>query len=293
MPTITTTVTSAEASGVTTTVTTTEATPEAAASQAPSSSAGTIDASSAVTVINWPMQGRFGAQYLMMDHAGIKYTDKTEFEDIAGVTTAFGATGVGTVAPPVIIDGDLTISQSYAQNIYIGRKAGLETGTYCQFKATQMLADIDDWLLNNFKPGAQTLTSSEFLKTFMEGAAQDPKTPDTPPAKSRWAVFAEAIEFNISGPYTFGSEPTCVDFFLCNQLDMVHVTILQELADHSGIDYLKPYPKIAGVWAGIKGLDVHKKMMANTEKRPVMMSREWMEEAGAFYYPAAGVIENY
>ena len=40
----------------------------------------------------------------------------------------------GTVAPPVIIDGDLTISQSYAQNIYIGRKAGLETGTYCQVR---------------------------------------------------------------------------------------------------------------------------------------------------------------
>ena len=30
------------------------------------------------------------------------------------------------------------------------------------------------------------------------------------------------------------------------QLLTVHHTILQELADHSGIDCLKPYPKIAG-----------------------------------------------
>lgn len=43
----------------------------------------------------------------------------------------------------------MILSQSYAQCIYIGRKAGLETGSFCQFKAMQMLADIDDWLLNN------------------------------------------------------------------------------------------------------------------------------------------------
>ena len=37
----------------------------------------------------------------------------------------------------------MILSQSYTQCIYIGRKAGLEPDGFCQFKAMQMLADID------------------------------------------------------------------------------------------------------------------------------------------------------
>ena len=55
----------------------------------------------------------------MMDHAGIKYEHIEEFDQLAARCTAFGGKS-SNVAPPVIVDGDTVLSQSYAQSIYIG-----------------------------------------------------------------------------------------------------------------------------------------------------------------------------
>jgi hypothetical protein len=54
-----------------------------------------------------------------------------------------------------------------------------------------MLADIDDWLLNNFKPeNSKTLTDSTYLQTFLEGVDGAP---------GRFANYATMVEFNIEG----------------------------------------------------------------------------------------------
>ena len=47
------------------------------------------------------MLGRCGAQFLMMDHAGIKYKHVTDFEEIAAKCSAFGGkTGEGLYVSP-------------------------------------------------------------------------------------------------------------------------------------------------------------------------------------------------
>jgi hypothetical protein len=72
------------------------------------------------------MMGRFGAQFLMLDYAGIEYEHIESLEGIVAVSSVFGAQ-TGNFAPPIIVDGDMgPLSQSYSQCIYIGRKAGLE-----------------------------------------------------------------------------------------------------------------------------------------------------------------------
>jgi hypothetical protein len=186
MPTTTTTTTLTAPGGTTTTTATTTVPDEVVPPSGGGSGSG-----GPIVVYNWPMLGRFGAQFLMMDHAGIEYEHIEEFDQLAAKCTAFGGK-VGNVAPPILVDGSMALSQSYAQSIYIGRKAGLETGNFCEFKAMQMLADIDDWLLNNFKPGIQTLTSTDFLQTFCAPGG-------------RWSVMASAIELNIEGGFTFGN----------------------------------------------------------------------------------------
>mgnify|MGYP006901903770 CR=1 FL=1 len=98
MPTVTTTVTSACASGVVTTETITQATPEKASTAKQSESAAPASAPAAaeksaspLVVYNWPMMGRFGAQFLMLDHAGIEYEHIESLEKIVEVGSAFGA----------------------------------------------------------------------------------------------------------------------------------------------------------------------------------------------------------
>jgi glutathione S-transferase len=273
----TTTSTTTDGSGTTTTVTTTVSAVPAA----------TIDATSPLVVYNWPMMGRFGAQFLMLDHVGIKYEHIETLEGIISVSSVFGAQ-TGNFAPPNIVDGDMILSQSYSQCIYIGRKAGLEPAGFCEFKAMQMMADIDDWLLNNFKPEkTETLTDSKYLKTFLEGEDGKP---------GRFAAYATMVEFNIEGDFVFGAEPCCVDFFLTNQLDFVYHTILQKLQDHTGTDLLAYFPKIAGVAKRIRELPSYQQVSyADPEKRPVICKEEWFKAMGfeISYFPLEGVIENY
>ena len=93
MPTVTTTVTSAGASGVVTTQTTTQATPEPTTVKCESAAPATADKAEAspLVVYNWPMMGRFGAQFLMLDHAGIKYEHIESLDEIISVSSVFGA----------------------------------------------------------------------------------------------------------------------------------------------------------------------------------------------------------
>ena len=93
MPTVTTTVTSVCASGVVATQTTTQATPEPTTVKCESAAPATADKAEAspLVVYNWPMMGRFGAQFLMLDHAGIKYEHIESLDEIISVSSVFGA----------------------------------------------------------------------------------------------------------------------------------------------------------------------------------------------------------
>ena len=80
-----------------------------------------------ITINYWPFRGRAGAVMLMLDHAGIPYEHKSEFADIAKVSSSFGGP-FDTFAPPVVQDGSKVYSQSTAVAVWAGRKAGLTEG---------------------------------------------------------------------------------------------------------------------------------------------------------------------
>ena len=75
-------------------------------------------------IYNWPMMGRCGAQFLMLDYAGLKYEHKESLEEIISVSSVFGAQ-TGNFAPPVIVDGDMILSQSYSSAFTSGGRLGL------------------------------------------------------------------------------------------------------------------------------------------------------------------------
>ena len=75
----------------------------------------------------WPLIGRSGSLIRMLDYMGEKYEFFSEFGEIAAIATAFGADS-DTFAPPFLVDGDFTISQSNAATMYLGDKLGLNEG---------------------------------------------------------------------------------------------------------------------------------------------------------------------
>lgn len=52
-------------------------------------------------------------------------------------------------APPVVVDGDMTVSQSTASCLYLGNKLGLEPPGFNVYKATQHMIDIVDTFEGN------------------------------------------------------------------------------------------------------------------------------------------------
>jgi len=67
------------------------------------------------------MQGRAGATQQILSYAGIPFEHVSEMPQLAGICGAFGAEST-TFAPPVVQDGDYTISQSTACAMYCGKK---------------------------------------------------------------------------------------------------------------------------------------------------------------------------
>ena len=52
----------------------------------------------------------------------------------------------------------------------------------------------------------------------------------------------------IKGPYYFGAEISCVDFFLCAHLDWRSAGVFDPLKAKYGVDALAPYPKISAIY---------------------------------------------
>merc|ERR1712100_277510 len=116
-----------------------------------------------VTIYYWPMHGRASACFRICDYAGIEYTHKSEFPEIASVGGAFGAEST-TFAPPIVVDGDYTVSQSTAAAMYCGNKVGILEGVD-MFKAFQLCAD----LIDTFEGCVEKAANGPDLKGVLEG----------------------------------------------------------------------------------------------------------------------------
>jgi len=196
-----------------------------------------------LTVYYWPMMGRAGPVIRMLDYAGVPYTHKSEFGEIASVCGAFGAQTT-VFAPPVVVDGDYKISQSTATAMYVGKKAGLTKGMD-EDKALQILADLIDTFENGIGTAAGKGGAS--LKQFFE---------DGEP--SRFAKLMGNIERNIQGPYFFGASLTVPDFVLAAMTDWQDLTMLERLKKEKGFDPWSSYPKAAAVVAAVRSLPSYK-----------------------------------
>jgi len=192
-----------------------------------------------IKVVYWPFLVRGGSLVRMLEHTGTPYeyvSDKAEF---AKLCTAFGADAT-TFAPPVIIDGDVVVSQSVATCLYLGKKLGFTPAGFDEFRAIQFCLDIID----TFEGGlGKNNEQGETLKAWLAG--------------ERWAKLMGNIERSIKGPYYFGDEPCAVDFFLLQHLDWRHNSIFVPLKE-LGYDVLAPYPKIAAVGAQLREADGYK-----------------------------------
>ena len=195
-----------------------------------------------LTVYYWPMFGRGGPVCRMLEHAGIAYVHKSEFPEIASLCSAFGAS-TDTFAPPVVVDGELTLSQSVPCAIYIGRKCGLcpPEGTE-DAKSFQHLMDIIDFYEIGID-GAKGKGGAA-LKQFLEG--------------DRFVKQKANIERGIQGPFYYGEKPCYVDFVLCAQQDWIKATLLDRLKAEKGVNAFAEDSKIMGVVNGIRNLDSYK-----------------------------------
>ena len=197
-----------------------------------------------VTVYYWPMLGRAGATIRMLEHAGVSYTVKSEFPDIAGVGSAFGCTKYDTFAPPVVQDGDFMISQSTACAAYVGEKCGLAAPNVV--KGYQHLNDIVDVFEGGI--GGSVSKGGAELKKYLEG--------------DRIVKLLGNLERGITGPFYYGDKPTTTDFFLCQHVDWNEETLLNRLKAEKGVDIFASFPKLYGVVKGIRNLESYKNYKA-------------------------------
>eukprot|EP00567_Pseudictyota_dubia_P016116 CAMPEP_0197435650 /NCGR_PEP_ID=MMETSP1175-20131217/3215_1 /TAXON_ID=1003142 /ORGANISM="Triceratium dubium, Strain CCMP147" /LENGTH=219 /DNA_ID=CAMNT_0042964747 /DNA_START=125 /DNA_END=784 /DNA_ORIENTATION=+ len=190
-----------------------------------------------IKIYYWPFLGRAGPAVRMLREAGVEYEQITEMADMASKCAAFGAE-TGTIAPPVLEDGDTVISQSTAVTMYVGKKYGFPAPDDC--KALQLMDDIVDLFQNGL---GKNRDDAKTLKVYLDGDGEKP---------ARFAVFAGALERNVAGPYFFGEKPSYVDFFFASACG---VACLDKFESKTGVDVLAPYPKLQAIASKIRGLD--------------------------------------
>jgi len=193
-----------------------------------------------IIVYYWPMLGRAGPVIRMLEHTQTPYEHRGP-PDLMAMCSAMAGTG-DTFAPPVVVDGDYAISQSVACALYIGKRVGLTPKGYDEFKAVQYMNDIVDTFDNGF---AKNNEDGPTLKKFLTG--------------ERWPKLMGNIERAIKGPYYFGAQPCCVDFFLCHVIDWRNVGTFDRLSKQTGVDYWAPYPKVATACAAIRAFPAYQK----------------------------------
>lgn len=181
-----------------------------------------------LTVYYWPMWGRAGHVFWMLDEAEYPYVHVSDKEHIAEVASAFGAMN-DTFAPPIVKDGDFLLSQSVALAIYLGEKLGFDHGVPDNFKAMQHLSDLLDF----FNEAGKAATTPQLLHEFVDGAFFG----------ARFDNWVGNIERSIVGPYYYGEEITYVDFFMANCVEWAHNRVFDAVEPVTG-DKWAGYPKV-------------------------------------------------
>jgi glutathione S-transferase len=192
-----------------------------------------------IKIYYWPMLARASGLFRMCAQAGIEWEHVTDAKQMN--CALFGASTLN-LAPPIIRDGQVTISQSIACHTYLGNKFGFDKDIPFPELALQYMNDLND-LHDEMKAAAmkgEAAKDIKYLQKYIEG--------------DRYKTHLATINRQIKGPFYFGNEPTYVDFYASSMFEMCEGRWLNPLIDKTG-DTLNAYaPKLRLVLEGIRGM---------------------------------------
>lgn len=192
-----------------------------------------------IVIQYWPMLARASGLFRMCAEAGATWEHKTDAKAMGCVM--FGAEDSKNLAPPVVIDGQVTISQGIACHVYLGNKFGLNKNIPYPELALQYMHDLDD--LHNEMKGAFMKGKDDVidLKEYLTG--------------DRYKKHMSAIDRQIKGPFYFGDEPTYVDFIAVSYFEMCEGRWLNPLLDKSGDTIAEHAPKLRILLDKVRALE--------------------------------------
>jgi glutathione S-transferase len=187
----------------------------------------------------WKILGRASGLFRMCLEAGVDFEHTTEAADMG---CAFFGAETGNLAPPVIEDGTIVISQAVACHQYLGNKFGFNKNIEVPELAVQFISDLSD-LHREMGEKAAAGADSNDVKVLQEYLTGD-----------RYKNHLRAIERCIQGPFFFGEEMTYVDFATASFFDMADGKWLTPLLEKSGDTVKEHAPKLKAVLDHIRGL---------------------------------------
>lgn len=196
-----------------------------------------------IVIHYWPMLARASGLIRMCAEAGVAWEHKTEMKEFG--CALFGADSEN-LAPPIITDGEVTISQSIACHVYLGNKFGFNKNIPYPELALQYMLDLDD--LHNEMKGAYMKGADDIkdLKEYLTG--------------DRYKNHLSAVNRQIKGPYYFGNDPTYLDFMAVSYFDMCETRWLNPLLDKSGDTVAEHAPKLRTLLDRTRALESAKKV---------------------------------
>ena len=195
-------------------------------------------ASAAILIKYWGIRARSRGLFQMCLEKGQPFEHQTDMADMG--CAFFGAESTN-LAPPVLVDGDLTLSQSVAVYTYLGKKLGFTAGIdgpRSEARALQYMEDLNELHTELSQKAFASKTDVVALQTYL--------------VDKRYKARLQAIDRAISGDFFFGSEPSYVDFYADAILTMCEGKFLNPLKPKSG-DTLEMFaPKLVTAVAAVR-----------------------------------------
>ena len=97
-----------------------------------------------IVIHYWSILARASGLFRMCVEKNVPFEHQ---KDMKKFGAAFFGADSSNLAPPIIVDGDLTLSQSSACHMYLGKKLGFTTGIdtpEAEARAIQCMIDLED-----------------------------------------------------------------------------------------------------------------------------------------------------
>ena len=189
----------------------------------------------------WACHGRCRGLFQMLAETSTPYEHVTDMG-------AFGAAHFGAatanLAPPIVVDGALVLSQTVAVYTYVGKKLGFTVGIdtpAAEAQALQFMTDMNE-------------LHSELMAEANAGqATNDVAALQAHLTGSRYKSHLAAIDRMLQGTYFFGGEaPSYVDHYADFVVTICYEKFLKPVEGKSGDTLAANAPKLMGMLAKLR-----------------------------------------